>query len=168
MRRCLRLLSMSRYMLQSLVAPVTILAASCWTASMSFLSSLLHLSQTISAYSSRGLMKVIYILSKVERETTRLVDVWGYVRLPFAIWCEGYSNACMGAYLRYGNVVEIKGRVMLFLMFTRKNNRFSLRRIKSYKPFLRPGWYLGQIKVWDGCRSYRIFNNNVKTGIICE
>jgi len=26
----------------------------------------------------------------------------------------------MDAYLRYGNVVEIKGTVMLFLMFTRK------------------------------------------------
>ena len=48
-------------MLQSFVAPVVILAASLWTASSCFLLSAVALSQTASLYSSRGLIKEMYI-----------------------------------------------------------------------------------------------------------
>ena len=68
------------------------------------------------------------------------------MRFLFVIWDECNPNVCMDAYLRYGNFVEIKGRLMLFLMFTRTNNRFSLGMIKSYKPFLRPGWDISRLR----------------------
>ena len=51
-------------MLQSFVAPVIILAASLWTASSFVLLSAMALSQTASLYSSRGLIKEMYIISR--------------------------------------------------------------------------------------------------------
>ena len=52
------------YMLQSFVAPVIILAASLWTVSSCFLLSAAALPQTVSLYSSRGLIKEVYIFSR--------------------------------------------------------------------------------------------------------
>ena len=51
-------------MLQNFVAPVIILAASLWTASSCFLLSAVALSQTASLYSSRGLIKEMYIFPR--------------------------------------------------------------------------------------------------------
>ena len=56
----------------------------------------------------------------------------------------------MGAYLRYGNVVEIKGRVMLFLMFTKKIDSVSkdktLQAISSTRMIVGTDHGLGRLQ----------------------
>ncbi|KAH3897909.1 hypothetical protein DPMN_022105 [Dreissena polymorpha] len=61
---------MRRSRLQHLVAPVTILAASFWTASIPLLSSLEQLFHTTSPYSKRGLTNEKYMRSRLLRDKT--------------------------------------------------------------------------------------------------
>ncbi len=68
-------------MLQYLVAPHTIRAASVWTDSSSFFSSWVMLLHTTSAYSNNGRIIEIYILSRADLFNKNLKDLSVPMRL---------------------------------------------------------------------------------------